>query len=444
MKDLLKKMKSLIAKGFATKSEKEAVKVAFKELGDDEKEALEDKAGEVEKLPEEEEDKALDETKSLLKSLMADMKMETIEEVKSEFKSWMKSQADLMSKKAGIYANDAKPERKALNAKFKDFCSALYAGEDVKLKEMTTDKTGTPYAGYAVGDELSAEIRHLITEYGVARREMTALQLSKHRYLANNLATDVSVAWVDEAGVIPSKQVVLGQVALELNKLGAIITLTSELIADEEIDLFAFVGSRVAEKMAQAEDEAFFKGDGTSTYGSFTGLLNDTTINEVIMTGSTFASINADDLIAMVDETPTPAGALTNAKYYLNRTIMSYIRKLKDENLQYIYQPISVNGPATLWGYPVVLVEAMPTKSDTDADTSFVLFGDLKKACILGYKGAITAKRFDAGIVRNVAGNADINLITTDREAIRWTERVGYIIVLPSAITKLTTGSVSA
>jgi hypothetical protein len=86
----------------------------------------------------------------------------------------------------------------------------------------------------------------------------------------------------------------------------------------------------------------------------------------------------------------------------------------------------------------------MPTKTDTDADTSFVLFGDLKKACILGYKGAITAKRFDAGIFRNVAGNADINLITTDREAIRWTERVGYIIVLPSAITKLTTGSVSA
>lgn len=442
MKDLLKLMKSLISKGFATKSEKEAVKLALKELGDDEKEALEDKAGEVDKLPEEKEDDTLNETKSLLKSLMADMKMETIEEVKSEFKAWMKSQADLMAKKVGIYSNDAKPERKALNNKFKDFCSSLYAGDDAKLKEMTTDKTGTPYAGYAVGDELSAEIRHLITEYGVARREMTALQLSKHRYLANNLATDVSVSWVDEGNAIGSKQVVLGQEALELKKLGAIITLTSELIADEEIDLFAFVGGRVAEKMAQAEDEAFFKGDGTATYGSFTGLLNSTTINEVVMSGATFASIDADDLIDMVDE--TPAGALTNAKYYMNRTIMSYVRKLKDNQNNYIYQPISVNGPATLWGYPIVLVEAMPTKTDTDADTSFVLFGDLKKACILGYKGAITAKRFDAGIVRNVANNADINLITTDREAIRWTERVGYIIILPTAITKLTTGSVSA
>lgn len=442
MKDLLKKMKALIAKGFATKSEKEAIKVAFKELGDDEKEALEDKVGEVDKLPEEEKDDTVEETKSLLKSLFGDFKGETMNEIKEEFKSWIKSQSDLVSKKAGIYSKDAEPERKALNSKFKSFCSALYAGEDALLKEMTTDKTGTPYAGYAVDDELSAEIRHLITEYGVARREMTALQLSKHRYLANNLATDVSVSWVDEGSAIASKQVVLGQVALELNKLGAIITLTSELIADEEIDLFAFVGSRVAEKMAQAEDEAFFKGDGTATYGSFTGLLNDTTINEVIMTGATFASITADDLIDMVDE--TPAGALSNAKYYLNRTIMSYVRKLKDDNNQYIYQPISVNGPATLWGYPVVLVEAMPSKTDTDADTSFVLFGDLKKACILGYKGAITAKRFDAGIVRNVAGNADINLITTDREAIRWTERVGYIIVLPSAITKLTTGSVSA
>ena len=271
---------------------------------------------------------------------------------------------------------------------------------------------------------------------------MLALQLSKNSYKANDLATDVSVYWVDEAGSISSTQVVLGQETLELKKGAAIVTLTSELIEDEEIDLAAFIAGRVAEGLAKQEDEAFFKGDGTSTYGSFTGLLEDSNVNEVTMAGSTFASIDADDLIDMVDA--TPQGALANAKFYMHRTIMSYIRKLKDSDNQYIYQRPSESGPATIWGYPVVMVEAMPSKTDTAAATSFVLFGDLKKACIFGFKGAIKAKMFDAGTVRNVADSADINLITTDREAIRWTHRRGYIIIIPTAVTKLTTASASA
>jgi len=281
-----------------------------------------------------------------------------------------------------------------------------------------------------------------MTEYGVARRESLSLQLSKNSYKANNLTTDLSVYWVDEAAVIKSSEVVLGQEELTLKKLGVIATLTSELLEDEEIDLFSFIASRVAEGFAEAEDLAFFVGDGTSTYGSFTGLLNNTDINEVTMTGTTFASVDADDFIDMVDA--TPVGALANAKFYLQRTIMSYVRKLKDDNEQYIYQAPSVSGPATLWGYSVVLVEAMPSKTDTAADTSFVLFGDLKKATIFGYKGGIRAKRFDAGTIRNVANEADVNLITTDREAIRWTERFGFIVIIPTAVTKLTTASSSA
>ena len=161
------------------------------------------------------------------------------------------------------------------------------------------------------------------------------------------------------------------------------------------------------------------------------------------MTGTTFASMDADDLLDLVDA--TPAGALANAKYYMHRSILSIVRKLKAATTgEYIYQPISVSGPASVWGYPVVLVEAMPASTATAADTSFVLFGDLRKACIFGYKGAIKANRFNAGTVRNVAANADINLITTDREAIRWTERVGYIRIVPTAVTKLTTAAASA
>ena len=267
-------------------------------------------------------------------------------------------------------------------------------------------------------------------------------QLYKNSYKANNLATDVTVYWVDEGAVIKSTQAVLGQETLNLVKLGAIVTLTSELLEDTEIDFISFLASRVAEGFAQAEDAAFFNGDGTATFGSCTGLLNATDVNEVTLTGATFASMDADDLLDMIDA--IPSGALDSAKFYYHRTIKSIIRKLKASDGTYIYQAPSQSGPATVWGHPEVLVEVMPSKTDTAADTSFVLFGNLRKACIFGFKGGMKASRFNSGVVRNVANDADLNLITTDREAVRWTERIGYIRIIPTAVVKLTTAAASA
>jgi HK97 family phage major capsid protein len=442
--NLIKLIKSIIKAGFITKAQKDEIKKGYEALDEDDKEIIAADYKSALALPSEKksDEPEDDEITNELKKLLGGVKDEVLSEVKEKVNSWLKEQKELMEKKVGVYNEDVQEKRKSMNIKIRGLAEAVLRGDETKLKEMSTDSSGSPYAGYVVDSELSAEIRHLITEYGVARREMLALQLQKNSYKANNLATDMTVYWVDEEAAISSSQVVLGQETLELKKLASIVSMTSELLEDQEIDLASFITSRVAEGMAKKEDEAFFKGDGTSTYGSFTGLLNNTSVNEVTMTGTTFASVDADDLIDMKDA--TPAGALANAKYYLHRSIMSYIRKLKDDNNQYIYQAPSQAGPGTIWGDPIVLVEAMPTSADTAVETSFVLYGDLKKACILGYKGAINAKRFDAGVVRNVAGNADVNLITSDREAIRFTERVGFITILPTAVTKLTTAAASA
>jgi len=444
MKDVLKLIKTLLGQGFASKEEKKNLATMVAKLKQEDQEAVSDEVASVDALPvkdgEEDEEAEVEES---VKSLFTRHAKNIENNVKSEIKSWLEEQKSLMEKKAGVYNPDIREKRKTLSENLRLTAKYMLSGDEAKLKEMTTDASGSPYAGYTVDSELSAEIRHLVTQYGVARREMTSIALTKNSYKANNLATDVTVYWVDEAAAISSSQVVLGQEELSLKKLGAIVTLTSELLEDTEIDFISFIAERVAEGIAQAEDEAFFKGDGTSTYGSFTGLLNNANVNEVVLAGTTFASMDADDLLDMIDD--TPAGALANAKFYYHRTIKSIIRKLKDSQLNYIYQAPSVSGPATVWGYPEVLVEAMPTASNTAADTSFVLFGDLRKACIQGYKSSgLVMARFNAGVVRNVANNADINLITTDREAIRFTERTGYITIIPTAVTKLTTAVASA
>ena len=386
--------------------------------------------------------------KKLLDSHSEGVKASLKAELSTEISKLINEEVERKQGKAGIYNQKVQKEEamEVKNAKLKRFFVAVLSGDFASIKaESTTDASGTPYNGYVVDSELSAEIRHLTTEYGVARREMTTMQLSKNSYKANELVTDVSTYWVDEGGSIKSSQVVLGQNTLELNKLATVVALTAELIEDEEIDLFSFIAGRVAEGFAKKEDDAFFKGDGTSTYGSFTGLLESSYVNEVSISGTTFASVDADDLLDMQDSTPSAASK--NAKYYLHRTILTYIRKLKDTEENYIYQRPSGELPGLIWNKPYVLVESMPSKTDTAAETSFVLYGDLKKGCIFGYKGSVRAKRFDAGVIRNVADGGDINLITSDREAIRFVERVGYFQVIQSLslpITKLTTAAASA
>lgn len=450
LKELLKFLKAIMKRGVITASEKKQVNDAYAKMADDDKETAEDAVEEANDLEtkDEDDDEEDEEVKKGIASLVNAGIKQSVKAMKAEVKEWMQEQKTLVEQKTGVYNPAVAEKRKEYNDKLREIFSAVKAGDSNKMKqlyekEMTTDATGTPFAGYVVDSELSAEIRHLITEYGVARREMMTVTLSKNTIDANSLVTDITTFWVDEASAIQSSQVVLGQTQLALKKLATIVTMTSELLEDEEIDLASFITGRVAESFAQKEDLAFFNGDGTSTFGSFTGLLQNTSVNEVTMAGTTFASMDADDLIDMQDT--TPQGALANGKYYMHRSNMSTVRKLKDDDGLYIYQRPSESGPATIWGKPVVLVEAMPAKSATAADTSFVLFGDLKKSSILGIKaGGIKIDKFNAGVVRNVVNDGDINLITTDREAIRFKERVGAITILPTAVTKLTTASASA
>jgi HK97 family phage major capsid protein len=410
---------------------------AMLEEAKDEETVVETPVEETEVDVTEEVEKAFSKASSKVEKTLSTKLDSEVSKMKSDIEAWLEKQAELAKAQSGNKNPDIAQKHAKFNTYLKALSGALLTGDEAKLKEMTTDAEGSPFAGYAVDSELSAEIRHLTTTFGVARREFFATALSKNSYDANALATDVSVAWVSEAGVIPSTQIVLNQEELKLKKLAAIVSLTRELIEDQEVDLFSFIATRVAEGFAGAEDRAFFTGAGGSdtANGAYTGLLNQT-LEEVEIAGDSVADITADSIYELADT--LPEGAHAGAKFYMNRTILSVIKLIKDGDGRYIYQnPLDEKyGQGTLIGYPVVLVEAMPKASDVEEDDSFILFGDLKKTAILGYKSGIVADRFNAGVIRNVAGNGDINLITTDREAIRWISRVGFITILPEACVK--------
>ena len=440
MLELMKLLKQLRAKGFATADEKAQVEALYKELEADEQEAVDtDNVADMPETDPAAEAEVQAEVAKAFKKASSDIKSELSKELQksvTEMKSDLEKFIDKSKKaQAGMAEPSIAEKRAKMNTYLRSLSGALLSNDFATVKELTTDATSSPFGGYVVDRELSAEIRHLVTQYGVARREFFTTPMTKNAYDANALATDVSVAWVDEAGVIPSTQVVLNQEELKLKKLAAIVTMTRELIEDQEIDLFAFVATRVAEGFARSEDAAFFTGGGSgdTTNGGFTGLLANASIDDREVYDAT-AGITAENIYALVDA--LPQGAHSNAKFYAHRSWLSQIRLIKDGDGRYIYQnPLGESGSATLAGYPFVPVEVMPNSTEDDAP--FMLFGDLRKSSILGFRDGIAADRFNAGVVRNVAGNADTNLITTDREAIRWVSRVGALCILPSAVVRL-------
>lgn len=458
MKTLLERMQETIKNGYC--DDKEAFKNEFEALGDDMKEMLQNSFDQVMNLKENNDE----DVDKKLKNMLSDVQKEGLEKIENKVNERIDNIGDDISKKiesemekvqnkVGFYDPEiAKNGMHQLQNKVMRNCIEALVNKDIseinnkvfgeKLENaMTTDRTTTPYTGYNTADTFDYVIRHLVTEYGFAAREFETITLQNSNYETRELVTDIASGWVDEGGVVSSGQIVLGKKTFALKKLGVISYFTSELLQEQQIDLMSFIGQRVAENFAKKEDEAFLIGDGTPTYGSFTGLLNATLPagNVVTMSGTTFTSLAPSDLTDL--QLATPQGALNNAKYLMHRSIWNIIVNYRVDAVSagdgagaFLYNPsriINTKAERSFDGYPVVFSEIMPAVGATAADTAFVLFGDFKQSAIRGIRGGIRVLESKDAVVKNEAGSADVNMFTTDREAIRWTYQVGYLAVIP-------------
>ena len=401
------------------------------------------------------EDKVVEEVKDFLSDKVSlavgEMKQEAKAELEAQMKEFVKEQQSAMEKKAGIYHEDVKASREALSQKVKSNIEVALGN-----KEMTEGMSvgDDEYGGYTVDEELDAEIRALVEEYGVVREKFFVTPLEKGSYKVNKLVSDIAVGWLDEGDAFETDRVEIGQDTLELKKLGVIVALSNELLSDSEADLTRFVTERVAQKFAYHEDRAGLVGDGTDSDGGFDGLLYEVdseNVHELETGDDSYTDITIDDIL---DARDLLSGSNLNVEIYMNREIKSHLRKSKDGNEAYHFDPQS--GLDTIWGMPINEVDVMPDSSDDGEETEFILIGDLEKAGIMGYKGGFVIDEFNTGTVRAVDydGNTTIddgdsyedqyvNLLTSDKRAIRFKERVGFVNVLTDAVAAVKTGSTS-
>ncbi|MFZ3032250.1 MAG: phage major capsid protein [Candidatus Moraniibacteriota bacterium] len=338
----------------------------------------------------------------------------------------------------GVEEEEEKKDEKAKGFATREFLKALMNGDKARAKAVTTDDAGAApddtKAGLLIPDELRTEVLRIKeTQYGLARREMFYLPFSGpgNSRTIPALGTSVTVKWTDEKGKKKSTQPKFSVITQTLKKLAAIVPFTEEILEDSAIDIVKLVGELFAEATAKEEDLQFFAGTGSP----WTGILNNGSVNIVTMLTGEANDNLADELLRMQDA--TPSGAQDGAKYFMHRSWLNRIRKMKSSTGDYVYTKPSDGQPAMIWDKPVVLSDAFPSTADVQVGDPFVLYGNLKQAAVFGDKQQLRVKLLDQATITDTDDSTIINLAEQDMVALRVVERVGYTVALAAAATVL-------
>ena len=178
-----------------------------------------------------------------------------------------------------------------------------------------------------------------------------------------------SAAWLDEEDALTESDEVFGQTSLSAYKLGTFLKVSDELLNDSVFDLPSYISTEFARRIGAKEEEAFFTGDGS---GKPLGILAAAGGAQTGVTAASATAVTADELIDLFYSLKSPYRR--NAVWVLNDATIKAVRKLKDGNGQYLWQPSLVSGtPDTLLGRPVKTSAYMPVVA---AGAKSIAFGD--------------------------------------------------------------------
>ena len=276
-----------------------------------------------------------------------------------------------------------------------------------------TDSEG----GYLVPDEFERTLVEALEEENVFRTLAHVIKTSSGDRKIPVVASKGSASWVDEEGAYQESDDAFSQVSIGAYKLGTMIKVSEELLADSVFDLEAYISKEFARRIGAREEESFFNGDGK---GKPLGILAATGGAEVGVTAASATAITADEVIDLFYSLKAPYRK--NAVWLLNDATVKQIRKLKDTTGQYLWQPSLVAGtPDTILGRPVKTSAFMPTAA---AGAKTIAFGDFKYYWIADRQGRTFKKLSEL-----YAANGQVGFMGT--------QRVDGKLILPEAIKVL-------
>lgn len=287
----------------------------------------------------------------------------------------------------------------ALRTNFKNVSNVLQEGNDAA-------------GGHLVPVEYDKRLVDVLTEENIMRSLATTITTSGEHKI-NIAATKPAAAWIEEGGALTFGDATFDQIMMDAYKLHVAIKVTEELLYDAAFNLEGYIIDQFGKALANAEEDAFLNGDGK---GKPMGVFDTINGGQYNTTTST-ANISADDIINLVYTLKRPYRK--SAAFITNDKTLASLRKLKDNNGAYLWQPALTAGePDRLFGYAIHTSQFAP---EAVAGKAAMAFGDFSYYNI-GDRGSRSMQE----LKELFAGNGMVGYVMK--------ERVDGRLILPEAV----------
>lgn len=203
---------------------------------------------------------------------------------------------------------------------FFDVSNVLTIGEDAE-------------GGYLVPDEYEKKLVEGLEDEVFFRGMAHVIRTSSGDRKIPIITGHGEAAWLDEGEQFTESDDTFGQTSISAYKLGTLIKVSDELLNDSVFDLAGYISREFARRIGAKEEEAFFIGDGK---GKPTGIF-DTKGGAQTGVTTSGTGVTFDDVMDLYYSLRAPYR--NKASWILNDSTVKAIRKLKDANGNYIWQP---------------------------------------------------------------------------------------------------------
>jgi len=291
-----------------------------------------------------------------------------LEERIAEHEKHLAREADI---KQVITEDLHQPEQK-VSESYKEAFEA-YVREGISIpSNLITEAAVITNGSYLVPVDYANRIKELKYASSVVRKLADVITVS-HDYTIPLEGTLGAAEWIDKDGAYPENAMGFSRHAFTPYKVGRMLPIAEEILADTELDLEEYIARKFATSIGVAEETAFVSGDGD---GCPTGILE--TATQGVETASTSA-ITYNEILDLFYSVGGQYAA--NGTWVMKRSTLKTLRQLKDGDY-YIFQPGSKAD--TIEGRPIVTSENM---SAIGAGNQVIAFGDFKQYQIVDRAG---------------------------------------------------------
>jgi len=251
--------------------------------------------------------------------------------------------------------------------------NALDAHE-LRALQIGTDTEG----GFLVPQEFERTLIQALENQNIMRGLATVISTSSDRNVPV-VTSRGTASWISEEGSFTESDEAFGQKTLYAHKVGTLIKVSEELLQDSAFDLPGYLASEFARRIGRAEETAFVNGNGV---GKPLGVVQDA---EVGVTAASATAVTSDELIDLFHSLGRPYRG--RATWLMADATAKAIRKLKDSNGQYIWQPgLQAGQPDRLLARPVAISDDMPAMATGNKS---ILFGEFNYYWIADRAGRV-------------------------------------------------------